>query len=239
MTRTDIFLDLYKQLEQLGVEKFNLPANGTVVSRMEKMSRFADIKSELRYCREVRALLQHQPQVGDNFAVEPSEEMINLLRSVVKELDNKPHCKDICIGHGRMLVAHPKDKVLPVMQRMYELGISNVPIVNSANRILGVFNENTVFQYVLDRGTGVSDMSVKKLSEDTVFSDLSPYTSILRRGHTSFRFAKDDIFVSDAENIFYSSLKKGERIAVIFLTENGNKNEPIKGLVTPWDIIIP
>ena len=63
MNNTDLFLDLYKQLEQTAVSVYGLPADGTAVSKLERFNEYKSIRAELKYCREVRALLTHNPKI--------------------------------------------------------------------------------------------------------------------------------------------------------------------------------
>ena len=75
MNNTELFLDLYKQLEQSAVLVYGFPSDGTAVSRLERVNQFKTMKSELKYCREVRALLVHNPRINGDFAVVPNKSL--------------------------------------------------------------------------------------------------------------------------------------------------------------------
>ena len=81
MNNADEFLDLYKRLEQASIRVFDFPTDGTAISRLEKLPQYQEIRQELKYCREVRALLSHNPKIEDEYTVEPSEAMITLIES--------------------------------------------------------------------------------------------------------------------------------------------------------------
>ncbi len=83
--RVDTFLNEYKRLERIAVDRYGFPDDGTAVSKLEKQSEFRKYKAELSYCREVRNLLQHNPKLADSFAVEPSDEMIRLLMQTIEK----------------------------------------------------------------------------------------------------------------------------------------------------------
>ena len=59
MDTTEEFLELYKQLEDIAVKRYNYPEDGKAVLNLEKRPEFRNIKAELSYCREVRMLLLH------------------------------------------------------------------------------------------------------------------------------------------------------------------------------------
>jgi hypothetical protein len=52
----------------------------------------------------------------------------------------------------------------------------------------------------------------------------------------SFVFVHKDTLVIDIEEMFANELKEGKRLAVVFITKNGDPNEKILGLVTAWDV---
>ena len=41
----------------------------------------------------------------------------------------------------------------------------------------------------------------------------------------------------ELENKFEEYYKKGKRVGIAFLTQNGTATEKLQGIVTPWDII--
>ena len=234
LTKSEIFLELYKQLEQSAIDAFDLPSDGSAISRMERMAQFSSLRGRIKYCREVRALLQHQPKIDGNFAVIPSDEMIDMLRGLISRVKAPAKCYDIAVKRRDVLTARMEDSVCSILLDMRRRGITSTPIVNENDRVIGVFSEDAVISYLLDDGIGT-----ETLDDRLTISDISTYTTAFKRGHIIFRFISKDFSVYNAEKLFYSSLKNGERIGLLLLTETGQKNEPLLGIITPWDIIIP
>ena len=129
MGNTDIFLDKYKQLENCAINEFKLPPDGSAVAKLEKRSEFKDIKYELNYCREVRNLLQHNQKLDDEFPVEPSNKMIELLDTVIDRIKNPVRCIDVAILDRNLIWRSYEDRVLPTIKLMNEKNISHIPIV--------------------------------------------------------------------------------------------------------------
>ena len=66
MNNADIFLDKYKQLEEVvkSTYKLNGKDNQDSVARyLENQNRFKAFKDEIEYCREVRNLLAHKKKL--------------------------------------------------------------------------------------------------------------------------------------------------------------------------------
>ena len=85
-SKTDLFLDKYRQLELLVATTYHLRNSESPVVYLTRRPEFRDITGELEYCREVRNLLSHNPKVGDCYAVEPGDGMIALLDRVLEQV---------------------------------------------------------------------------------------------------------------------------------------------------------
>ncbi len=227
MTKTERFLDLYKTLEQIAITEYDLPADGTSVSRLEKMKEFKPLASELRYCREVRSLLQHKPQINGEYAVTPSSGMITLLETVIGKIREPKRCIDVCTPISEILSADPDDSLLPVMKQMAGRGISGVPILHNG-RAVGILSENAILRYQAKSG--------ELAGEKTLVRDLETFTSLSAVGK-KYQFMKASDPSSAAISLITSRFRKGERLAMILLTEDGTKNDRLLGILTPWDVM--
>jgi predicted transcriptional regulator len=229
MNNTDLFLDLYKQLEQSAVTYYGLPSDGSAVSRLERLSQFKEIRNQIKYCREVRALLTHNPKLGDDFAVTPSEAMIKTLQNVIDQVKEPPTCLDRAVKGSNILIAEPTDNVIEKMKVMKSFGFSYLPIMNN-NRVVGVFGKDTVFAITLDGYDAI-------ISDSTRFCDISSYTSVTRKDRNTFKFVSSTMLVSEAEKTVVDAFRKKIRINLLLVTETGRIDEPLLGILTPWDVM--
>ena len=209
MGNTDIFLDKYKQLENCAINEFKLPPDGSAVAKLEKRSEFKDIKYELNYCREVRNLLQHNQKLDDEFPVEPSNKMIELLDTVIDRIKNPVRCIDVAILDRNLIWRSYEDRVLPTIKLMNEKNISHIPILKD-RRVVGDFSDNCVFPFLLDLEAHPSEV---------------------------FKFIPADSKLSYAEKLYEEARNRHERIGLVFLTANGRSDERILGILTAWLII--
>ena len=228
MNRTETFIELYKELEELAEGQYGYPSDGRAVYQLERRPEFKKIREELDYCRKVRNLLQHRKRLGDSFPVEPSGAMLDLLRSVIARVEAPPRAKDIQVPFSQVLCRTMEDPVRPTMLEMERRGFSHIPILKNGV-VEGVFSENTVFTCLLD-GT------IAGIGEDLRFSDLRPWLSPEKHRSESFRFIREDKLVDEISVMIEKAQARHDRIGLLFTTANGRSEEPIRGILTAWDV---
>ena len=229
MNKTEFFTEKYRELEEVGKITFNLPEDGTVIARLEMMPEFRHVKARLSYCRQVRALLNHERKFEKEFLVTPSDPMIDLLCQLVDRINKIPMCKDHCIPVKSVYTCSFDDYVVPAMNAMKEHNYTHVPLLDNGV-VLGVFSENTLFSYVLDN-------EIVSVDRETRFQDLSTYLPINKHQTEVFRFLPWNAQTFSAKKLFEDALKRFERIGMVFLTQNGKETEKLMGIITPWDIL--
>ena len=228
MKNSDLYVELYKQLEQLATGRYNYPDDGKAVYNLSLRKEFASIKTDLDYCRAVRAVLVHKPKISRSFPIEPCDEMIALLRSTIEKVKNPPKAKDIAIPFGSILYKSMNDLVLPTMMEMQEKVYTHIPILQDGV-VVGVFSENTVFSYLADE-------QIVEIAQNMRFSDLASYLPIEKHRAESFRFIGQTKLISEIRGIFEDALSRQDRIGLMFITKSVNPKEPLLGILTAWDV---
>ena len=224
--RTIEFLDLYRELEQVIAAEYSLDETQSPVTWLLRKPQWRQIREDLDYCREVRNLLSHNPKRGGQFAVEPSEEMVELLRELILQIREPKRAKDICIPRERAVCCSLKDRVKPTLRLMHERNLSYVPIL-SVNRVIGVFGDDALSSLLLDRGK-------LELTNELTFGDIQEHLKPERC--VVFTFVAEDTPLSKLEELFEKALKKGEHIGLVFVTKRGRQDEALRGILTPWDV---
>ncbi len=227
-SKTDLFLDKYRQLESLVSTTYNLRNSESPVVYLTRRPECRDIRSELEYCREVRNLLSHNPKVGERYAVEPSDAMIALLDRVLEQVRHPRQARHIWVPREQVFCCTLKDHVRPAMRRMNDQCYTHVPIVRNG-AVAGVFSENTLLAYLLDHDTVHMDDRMR-------FSELAEYLPLTRHRAESFRFVRPDTPVAVIEDLFAEAAKKQERIGMIFVTGSGSTNGRLLGIISPQDV---
>lgn len=228
----EVFIDLYKRLESAAIERYNLPSDGTAVSRLRELPEYRELRDELSYCRDVRNLLQHRYQLDGSFAVEPSEGMIRLMRRVLQKVEHPANCRDVAVDIARVYWRAPSDFVLPAMRVMRERGFAYVPVFDGEGRgrLVGVFGENAIFSYLID------DRAV--IGEGCTFGSMERYLALGAQPPYRFAFLPYDAPLSDADTLIDCAFHHGKRVGMIFLTSDGLPGGEVRGILTPYDILV-
>lgn len=228
MNKTETYIELYKELEELAVSRYGYPPDGRAVYQLQRRPEFKKLREELDYCREVRNLLQHRKRLGDSFPVEPSGAMLDFLRRVIALVESPPRAKDIQVPFPEVLWKTMEDRVRPTMLEMERRGFSHIPILRDG-AVEGVFSANTVFTCLLDG-------ELAGIGEDMRFAELREFLPPEKHRSESFRFIREDKLVDEMSEMIEKAQARHDRIGLFFTTVNGRSDEPIRGILTAWDV---
>lgn len=226
--RVEIFLDKYKQLENITKLEYNLDERDSAIYFLMQRKAFYNIKNELDLCRETRNLLSHNPRINSKYAVEPSIEMVELLDRLIEKIKNPLRAKDIMVKKEDLKWRESDDFVRETMILMNKELYNHIPIMEN-NVLIGVFSPNTVFSMLVNKGFNGIDEKLK-------FKDIERFIDYRADRTQSYRFISQDMLVSDIGEIFSKASDKNDRIGMIFVTQNGKESEKILGIITAWDV---
>jgi hypothetical protein len=229
MNNADIYIEKYKQLETVVRRVYNLKDTDSISRSLSDKNEFRRFKDDIVYCQDVRNFLQHRIKVNNSFSVEPSEQMIHFIEMLIERINKRPHCMDIAIKFANVCWKSYSDGVKGAMTEMRAKLFTHLPIMED-NRVVGVFDENSIFNYIADNEIVGIDASLK-------FSDIKKYLSLENRDMEVFTFSKSTLYVDELCLEFEKKFKKGQRLGVAFLTASGKASEPLLAMLTPWDML--
>lgn len=231
MTNTDIFLDKYKQLEVAVRYAYGLDKYASAISFLKKHKSYSKYSAEIDFCSDIRNLLSHNPKVDGSYAVEPSDRMLELMDFLISQVESRKKCIDVAVKFKDISRSTPAGRVADAIAVMKKTGHSHIPIVGN-HRVLGLFDENALFSIIAKHG-------IAYLADNPrlTFADVAEHVSLEDRGSKKFIFASASTYVDELEDIFDNFYRSKKRVALVFVTRNGKDNEPLQGLLTPWDII--
>ena len=230
MTITDRFLDKYRELEVAVRYAYKLGKYESAVSFLKKQKRFSKYSADIDYLSDIRNLLSHNRKIIGEYAVQPSEQVLTFMDALINAVNGRKKCRDIAIRFADICRRTPSAKVNPTIKTMHERNYTHIPIVAN-HRVVGVFSRNSIFTFVAEH----SACALSSKPELT-FAEISDYTKLDGREKEDYIYVKSDTYVDELENILDGIAAKGRRVGLIFLTKNGTKNEPITGMLTPWDV---
>lgn len=226
--KTEEFLNKYRELESIAAAEYDLDESDSAVAFLMRRPEFQSIKRELDYCKDVRNLLSHNPKINDSYAVEPSEEMLHTLDSVIRRVREPKRAKHIMVPRKKVLCRDMDDPVKPAMVRMNEQLFTHVPIMKDGV-VVGVFSENTLLRYLIDD-------PLARIDDQMRFLDIEKYLPLEQHRAESFRFVAQNALASDIEELFAQATRKHDRIGLVFVTANGKPTERLLGIISAWDV---
>jgi CBS domain-containing protein len=227
-TNAEIFIDKYKELEQIIRAEYNFESSESLDYAFENDFRLRKNKKDLLLLREIRNLLQHQEKIKKKYIVEPLQEVIELEEKLIQNFKNKPKCIDYCIKLNDVCYKTINDKVADTIKEMKEKHYTHIPILENG-KVEYVFDENSVFNYLADEEIGID--------ETFKFKDIKNYISLDNNTNEEYKFISKDYTVEKLKEDIEDFKKKGKRLDIAFITEKGKKEEKLLGLVTIWDIV--
>lgn len=229
-SRVNLFLDLYKQMEEALEERYRNSRRrySSVVFEFTKDYESAPVRDKLEVCRELRNLLTHNPNLGGEPIAVPSQAMLDSMQEVLSFVERPPLALEFATKGDQVMKANLNQKVLRLMEVMDKNGFSHVPIMKEGV-FCGVFSIGSVFRLVLQNGG-------KGITPETTLQDLGSQIQV-REHLENYEFVpKEESYISVRQK-FEKISGKNKRISVIFITETGRSEERLLGMVTPWDVM--
>lgn len=230
-SKTEKFLDLYRKLEFDGRRIYfpNSKDTENIMGRLINSPQLSQCKDDLDYCRVVRNFITHNPKVGGVYPISPSDEMIELLEKCLNIVNNPPKAINYAVKADHMLIASLYDTVTDIVQMMNRFLYTHVPVVEN-NKLLGIFSDNTVYTYMCKENT-------IQITNNTLIKEFEKYIPIDKHLNEYFEFVNERTMLYEIEDLFHYDISKHKLLAVVYITKNGRPDEPILGMITPWDIL--
>ena len=212
LNNAELYIEKYKELEVAVRERFSLQEWDSVSYYLSKREEFRFYRDEIKYCQEVRNLLQHRQTIGGEYPVEPSKEMLGFLENTINAVLNRKTCAEIMVPLKTAVCCRISEKVL---DRIDEIGLSthsHVPVLNGKN-VVGVFTPTSFLNYMVD--------CRQKPDPNITFGKLEKYIH----------------FVDELKDMFEDFYSSGKRLCMAFVTENGKGDGDLLGIISPWDIL--
>lgn len=228
--RSQLFLDLYKQIEDQLEDKYRNSRRHytSAVYEFIKDYESAPIREKLDICRHIRNLMSHSANMDGEPVVVPSQPVVDALRDVLDFVSKPPLAIDYATRGERVLKVGANQKVLRVMELMEKNGYSHVPVMKE-DRFYGVFSSGSVMRYLLkNRGRG--------LNPDTTIKELRGYLAV-EEHIENYEFVPADATYIYVRQRFEQVRARNKRVSVIFITRNGKPDQPLLGMLTPWDVL--
>ncbi len=229
------FLQLYNDLDNVLMERYGQYDNSFsyIAKYAFELMKSSNYKIHekgriLNEIRQIRNALVHDFDMNKDSLISISDKTLSFLEKEIVELTHPKCAIDICTPYKKLLFAKLDDDVNKIMKIMLEKGFLQFPIIDDYQHLLGVLSPNTIMQYIALKNKNISDEKVY---------DLDGYFPIKKHISEHYTFVKEKELMQNVANLFDKMYENGKRLAVIFVTKDGREDQPILGVITPFDIL--
>lgn len=223
--KAEKFLERYREAEEWVINNLNIPD----IKELEFIPKYKSLKSRLTFCRSLRNLLSHQDwSKGGEDLIIVTDQAIKMVNSIYYTL-NPFTLKRIAIPINRIFSASFSDSVLKTMQVMNDNDYSFVPILEDCV-VKGVFSAKALMKFITENGN-------KYDLDSLIFNQIKNYIAIDIQGRSKIGFISLDHTLEDAEMKFSGNKFNNNRLDLLLITENGQSDGKLIGILTPSDLL--
>ena len=204
--------------------------HGMLLRQMSEKSRlFSDYYKDLKLFAELRNLLIHNPYPDRaNPLIIPHEYIIKKYEEIRNAVLHPKKAIDIAVRRELIYTTTLSANAIDVMQEMNDKTYTHVPVMDG-EMMIGVFSENTILSYLVHNKETI-------IVKDTKISEFGDFIGLGKHPSEYFEFVSRNALVADVEALFQEGLRERKRIAVVYITEHGERDEKLLGMITAWDV---
>lgn len=179
---------------------------------------------QLRNFGELRNFITHGIKSnGETFAM-PTQAAIEKISKYAKMI-TKP-AKVLEFFKKEVFKAQKSDLLKIIIPQMKKNGYTNIPIYDEENTFLGILSEARLLYWISDL----------LMNEDYINLWLMKVEHIqLEYGWKDYLFISKEMTIFEVNELFTQSKRNGEKLSALFITETGNSNEEIQGMISSGD----
>ena len=160
-------------------------------------------------------------------AMATDESDVQFLKGVEARIKTLATIANVMIPRSKVKTCCLGDAIRSVVDKMLANSFSHIPVLDSEDRVVGVFSESTMLELI---AIGVGDVKSKTIRDTSVLLPLEKHTAGV------FEFVPKNDPIVHMRLLCDNALKKRKRIGMFFVTATGSRDEPLLGILTVWDI---
>lgn len=246
MTNSDKFRNEWNQIEKFLCDNAGIDINGderdetsknsvhAAIKKLETKARFGILRDrtmrrELTTMKNLRNLIVHNQQIA-----EPSDETVKAILQLKEMITHPPLALSVAIKPPQLIAAEIDDNIAKYLNIMSDLNITNIPVVHN-QRIIGIFSERSVVIWV-NHSAQENDGSIL-LTENT-FNDIKQFLDKPTgdEEYLQYKYCSRKTDLYHVRSLFSEAINQNQRLAAVFITQDGTPNSRIEGIITAWDI---
>lgn len=229
MTRAEEFQYEFNKLDKALRKLADADDRVELVSVIRELSRKNSVVrrfyNDLNSYRELRNAIVHKST--EHAIADPYQETIDGLRRIRENVEKPKTAWDIATTE--LITVSLEDSLSGVIRQMADMHITSLPIIDNRS-VVGFISESTVVK-IVDRafeqgGALIDEAKIKDVDYDKPSgSDSEIYEYVTRK-----------TTVYEIEDMFNDSIKKGQRLLAILVSDKGDASTTPLGIITAWDL---
>ena len=222
-----LFAEKWKELES--ATRLAFPTwDGHNVEKFLKSMRVEGVDfTRLMALRMARNALTHNPLLNGTPIVSLNSGVVPFLDDVISCIKKLPTAANILIQIKDVFSCSFDDTISSIVDVMLKNVYSHVPVLDGNGKVVGVFSESTLLEM---SKSGIGCVAGKRIR------DIAEFLPLERHAADVFRFVPKNDPIAHLRYLCAEALESRERIGMIFVTEKGNDDEVLLGIITVWDI---
>lgn len=176
---------------------------------------------QLKYFGEIRNQITHGIKLDGHTYIYPSEYAIEQLAKYASSIKKPPRCLDIFSNN--VFTCQTNDKLKKILEIMDKNNYSHVP----------VYNEDEQYMWVLSESEVLAWLTNEEFSRDMKTTTIGDVPLMKNPDYVIFVNKKYNIY--EIDRLFTIKKQRKEKLWIVFITENGKRDEKILGVITAGD----
>jgi len=180
-------------------------------------------RDELDIVREVRNSIAH----NNEYYFLPSSSLYTLLEEILDKVIDSPKISDFI--DNNLMVIKEDSSIIKTIRDMKKYDYTQIPVVDQRGKYIELLTTNTIIRWM---GDLKSAEGANLMIEDVQIKEVLKYAEADEVCEFISKDSKLDILIDKHESI----IKAGNKIDAFLITENGEKDEVLQGIITDWEI---
>ncbi len=190
------------------------------------IAQFAD---ELLEYGDLRNAIVHDAVEPGRIIAEPHPDVVERMEHIAAVLEQPPLVTPEF--ERKVYTVRSQDSILDVMALIRRLGYTQFPIYDQEGSFTGLLTDRCLARWLTFELEKVRSNSLEAIT----VAEVAAYDKTQGKNVT---FLAKDATIFDAYNEFERRIGTDRpRLEAILITERGRKDEPLLGIITPWDIL--
>ncbi|WP_214828772.1 CBS domain-containing protein [Exiguobacterium algae] len=229
MSRAEEFIASYHRIEDYLSREMGDGQHFSFSNMVNRLSKHNPIieryKEDLHQMSQLRNAIVHERREPDFIIAEPHESIVKLILEIEKELLH-PRLV-IPLFQKSVTTFQSEDFLTDVLREIRDNNYSQFPVYHADGTWRGLLTKKGVTSWLAETVDG-TNLSLKGVRVKHVLH----YDPHIHR----YRFIHKQATVIEAQHHF-THMKEGTRYDAILITESGDPNEPLLGIIRPQDVL--